>query len=90
VSAMQCEQLGRACVVLGGGREKKEDAIDSAVGLIVHSKTGNAVRRGDPLCSLHYNSPARLAEARHLVQTAYCIAPQPPLGRLLIQRIIGA
>jgi pyrimidine-nucleoside phosphorylase len=90
VSAMRCEQLGRACVALGGGREKKDDAIDSAVGLIVHGKTGDAVRRGDPLCSLHYNSPARLAEARHLVETAYCIAPQPPLGRPLIQHIIGA
>ena len=90
VSAMRCEQLGRACVALGGGRVKKNDAIDSAVGLIVHGKTGDAVRRGDPLCSLHYNSPARLAEARHLVETAYCIAPQPPLGRPLIQHIIGA
>jgi pyrimidine-nucleoside phosphorylase len=89
VSAMQCEQLGRACVVLGGGREKKEDAIDSAVGLIFHGKTGDPVRRGDSLCSLHYNSPRRLAEARHLVETAYCIASQPPLGRPLIQRVIG-
>ncbi len=89
VSAMQCEQLGRACVVLGGGREKKEDAIDSAVGLIFHGKTGDPVRRGDSLCSLHYNSPRRLAEARHLVETAYCIASQPPLGRPLVQRVIG-
>src|ERR1700688_4194438 len=31
VAGIQCEQLGVACVVLGGGREKKEDAIDPAV-----------------------------------------------------------
>ena len=90
VSEMQCEQVGRACVVLGGGREKKEDAIDSAVGLTVHRKTGDAVRRGDALCSLHYNSTARLAEARHLVETAYRIAAEPPPARALIRQIIGA
>ena len=35
-----------ACVVLGGGREKKEDNIDPAVGLIVHKKIGDVVAAG--------------------------------------------
>ena len=56
VGAMQCEQLGTACVVLGGGREKKEESIDHAVGLVFHKKAGDRVRRGEALCSIHYNS----------------------------------
>jgi len=86
----QCEQLGVACVVLGGGREKKEDAIDPAVGLTFHKKFGEGVRRGEPLCTLHYNSDARLEEARRLVETAYKISPRAPATpRELVGRVIG-
>jgi pyrimidine-nucleoside phosphorylase len=90
IGATQCEQLGVVVVVLGGGREKKEDSIDPAVGLVFHKRNGDAVRRGEPLCTLHYNSDARLEEARRLVETAYVISPRPPAaGRALVGRVIG-
>src|SRR5665213_2357463 len=85
VGAMECEQLGRACVVLGAGREKQDDAIDPAVGLTFHQKAGAAVKRGQPLCTLHYNSPARLEEARDLVQNAYRIVDEAPPRRPLVR-----
>ena len=69
VAAMECYQLGVACVVLGAGRAKKEDAIDPAAGLVFHKKRGDAVKRGEPLCTLHYNAAARLDEARKLVES---------------------
>jgi pyrimidine-nucleoside phosphorylase len=90
ISATQCEQLGVAVVVLGGGREKKEDSIDPAVGLVFHKRIGDRVARGEALCTLHYNSDARLEEARRLVETAYVIMPQAPgPGRALVGRVIG-
>src|SRR6202158_3966495 len=76
IGAIQCEQLGVAGVILGGGREKKEDKIDPAVGLEFHKRIGDAVERGEPLCTLHYHSDARLAEARRLVGTAYGVSPE--------------
>jgi pyrimidine-nucleoside phosphorylase len=91
IAATQCEQLGVACVVLGGGREKKEDTIDPAVGLEFHKRIGDAVKRGEPLCTLYYNATTRLDEARHLVETAYRIEPQKPKAiPPLIHRVIGA
>jgi pyrimidine-nucleoside phosphorylase len=91
IGAIQCEQLGVAGVVLGGGREKKEDKIDPAVGLEFHKRIGDAVERGEPLCTLHYNSDARLAEARQLAETAYCIEPEKPKSLPpLLYRVIGA
>lgn len=91
VAAIDCEQLGTACVVLGGGREKKEDAIDPAVGIKFHKRAGDGVVRGEPLCTLHYNADARLAEARALAETAYRVEPQPPENLpKLVQRVIGA
>ena len=91
VASIQCEKLGVAGVVLGGGREKKEDKIDPAVGLEFHKRIGDAVERGEPLCTLHYNSEARLGEARSMVESAYNISPEKPKDLpSLIYRVIGA
>ncbi len=87
VTATECEQFGTACVVLGGGRARKEDAIDPAVGLIVHKKIGDLVRQGETVCTLHYNDAERLDEARRLVETAYRFAPEPPMPRPLVRRV---
>jgi pyrimidine-nucleoside phosphorylase len=90
VNSIQCEQVGIASLVLGGGREKKEDLIDPAVGLILHKKVGDPVRQGEPLCTIRYNSDARLADARNLLQEAYRVAEKPPgAKRPLIHRIIS-
>src|ERR1700688_935337 len=53
IAAIQCEQLGVACVVLGGGREKKEDKIDPAVGIDFHKRIGDAVEQGEVLATGH-------------------------------------
>ncbi len=90
VSSIMCEQVGTACVVLGGGREKKEDAIDPAVGITVHKKLLDPVAEGEPLCTAAYNSDTRLEEARRLLVTAYTISPQrPPEKPPLVHRVIG-
>jgi thymidine phosphorylase len=90
VESIQCEQVGVASLVLGGGREKKEDSIDPAVGLVLHKKVGDSVRQGEPICTVHYNSDARLNDARGLLGQAYRIAEQPPaVRRPLIHRVIS-
>ena len=90
VAAIQCEQVGTASVVLGGGREKKEDEVDPAVGLILHKKVGDAVSAGEPLVTVHYNSDARLLEARRLLEQSYRIVPEPTMNlRPLVHKVIG-
>ncbi|MGH9524004.1 MAG: thymidine phosphorylase [Terriglobales bacterium] len=91
IAAIQCEQVGTATVVLGGGREKKEDSVDPAVGLVLHKKVGDAVRAGEPLCTVHYNSAARLNEARRLLEGAYTITEGPPaMKRPLVHKVLSA
>jgi pyrimidine-nucleoside phosphorylase len=90
VEAIQCEQVGIASLVLGGGREKKDDVIDPAVGLVLHQKVGDPVQKGESLCTVHYNSEARLGSAQSLLQHAYHIAEKPPsVRRPLIHRIVS-
>jgi pyrimidine-nucleoside phosphorylase/thymidine phosphorylase len=65
-------------MLLGGGREKKEDSIDPAVGLVLHKKVGERVARGEPLCTIHYNAEARVAAARQMIEASYHVGGQPP------------
>ena len=90
VSAIQCENLGTASAILGGGREKKEDSIDPAVGISLHKKLGDRVAAGETLCTLHYNSETRAARARELVESSYQFAPTPPSLPPLVQGVIGS
>jgi pyrimidine-nucleoside phosphorylase len=90
VDAIQCEQVGIASLVLGGGREKKEDTIDPAVGLVLHKKVGDPVQKNEPLCTVHYNSDARVGSAQNLLQQAYRVSENPPaVKRPLIHRVIS-
>jgi pyrimidine-nucleoside phosphorylase/thymidine phosphorylase len=91
ISGTNCEAFGIALAVLGGGREKKEDAIDHAVGLEFHRRIGDRVEKGQPLATIHYNADARLAEAKELIAANYFIGQEAPREkRPLIRRILGA
>jgi pyrimidine-nucleoside phosphorylase/thymidine phosphorylase len=89
IQAIDCEQVGVASLVLGGGREKKEDSIDPAVGIVLHKKVGDAVVENEPVCMLHYNSDARLSEAESLIHSAYRIGTvKASAPAKLIRRVI--
>jgi pyrimidine-nucleoside phosphorylase len=91
VASLQCEQVGTACVILGGGRERKEDSVDPAVGIVLHKKVGDAVAEGEALATIHYNAESRATRARQLLKQSYQIAESPVLEkRPLIHRVIGS
>ncbi len=90
LASMQCEQIGTACVILGGGRERKEDSVDPAVGVVLHKKVGDRVAAGEPLATIHYNADAQAARARQLIEVSCKIADAAPsMKRPLIHRVIG-
>jgi len=89
LASLQCEQVGTACVILGGGRERKEDAVDPAVGIVLHKKVGDEVSAGEPLATIHYNAETRAARARQLLEQSYVITDSPLREqRPLIHRVI--
>jgi pyrimidine-nucleoside phosphorylase len=91
VTTTNCEQLGTALATLGGGREKKEDSIDHAVGLEFHKRIGDRAEKGEPLVTIHYNGDTELAEAQSLIAASYEIGEVAPSESLpLIRRIVGA
>ena len=57
LSRMDAINIGKAAVMLGAGRERKNDPIDLAVGIVVHQKVGSRINTGDPLFTIHANNP---------------------------------
>jgi pyrimidine-nucleoside phosphorylase len=90
LSTIQCEQTGIACVILGGGRERKEDSVDPSVGFILHKKVGDRVETGEPVFTVHYNSQERATRAKALLEASFQIGHAPPAQlRPLIHRVIA-
>jgi pyrimidine-nucleoside phosphorylase len=84
ITALDAELIGRASVVLGAGRDRVDDAVDPAVGIVVLSRLGDEVRTGEGILELHYRQHDRLAAAKALVERAIAIGEEPPPVRPLI------
>jgi len=90
LASLQCEQIGTACVILGGGRERKEDSVDPAVGSVLHKKVGDQVSASESLATIYYNSESRVARAQQLLRESCRISDSPPTEkRPLIHKVIG-
>lgn len=82
------ERIGKACVILGAGRKRVEDAVDHAAGITGLVKIGDRVERRQPLLTMHAGSRERLDDALALLDAAFKFAPCPPsLPPLIIERI---
>jgi pyrimidine-nucleoside phosphorylase len=88
LTRIDAELVGKASVILGAGRDRVEDAVDFAVGLLVLAKPGASVRAGDPVFEVHYRDPARLERARALLMQAMEFgAIAPPPARLILGEV---
>lgn len=63
--------IGEASVEMGAGRAKKEDAIDHAVGIVIHNKVGERVEKGDVLFTLHASTEKSCQTAERQILSAY-------------------
>ena len=89
VNAMECEQIGHASVLIGGGRQHEHDAIDHAVGFILHKKIGDPVLATEPLCTMLYNSEDRFERVREMLASSFIITQNPPADRGgIVRRVI--
>jgi pyrimidine-nucleoside phosphorylase len=89
VTAIHAEDIGRASTQMGAGRDRKEDAIDYAVGVILEVKTGDKVDAGAVLGRLYYTREDGLDEAAEMVEDAFRISQQKPEDRELILEVVG-
>jgi thymidine phosphorylase len=88
VAKIDAELVGRASVALGAGRDRVDDAVDPAVGIMVIAKPGDAVHAGDSVLELHYRDRRRLEAATRLASQAIIIGDgRPARGRLIVGEV---
>jgi pyrimidine-nucleoside phosphorylase len=89
VSVIDAEDIGLASSMIGAGRDKKDDVIDPAVGIILEVKVGEKVDAGSVLCRIYYTREDRVEEAAEMVEDAFRISAQKPDERELILEVVG-
>jgi pyrimidine-nucleoside phosphorylase len=88
VAAIDGMALGLAVNDLGGGRARKEDAIDTAVGLVLRAKVGAEVAAGAPLLTIHAASRVDAERVAPGLAAAYTIGDAPVRPPPLIEEIV--
>jgi thymidine phosphorylase len=76
--------VGEAAWRLGAGRARKEHAVQPGAGVVLHAKPGMRVRAGQPLITLHTDTPQRFSRAREALLGSYLIGEAAPEMRPLI------
>jgi len=77
LSGINARIVGETSVILGAGRQKKEDSIDHGVGVVVHHKVGDRVEEGQPLFTVYAKTPADAAQARQRLLAAHAWKDHP-------------
>lgn len=79
LAEMDAREVGYAVVELGGGRERKGDLVDPAVGVVLAegAKVGNPVSAGEPLMWIHARDPQSLAVAKSRLLAAVRVTDEP-------------
>lgn len=82
------EKIGLASVILGAGREKKGDPIDSSAGIVLKKKTGDRVEKGDTLAIFYTDDESKIEEAKREFFEAFTFGNKKPPAQKHIYRII--
>ena len=73
---------------MGAGRDKKTDDIDYGVGVFINKKTGEAVNKGDTICTIYSNDESKTQSAVKYCSEAFMLSKSKPVEHELIYRII--
>jgi pyrimidine-nucleoside phosphorylase len=88
ISKCDALSVATACKVLGAGRDKKDEPINMAVGVVVRKKVSDEVQKGDVLAEIYADDEAKLEQSLTYLKAAYEISshkvPKPELINVMI------
>jgi pyrimidine-nucleoside phosphorylase len=88
IQTVDAYSIGIASVNLGAGRKYLGESIDPAVGIIIHKKIGNTVKKNEPIATVLYNQPHQLNDSIDLIKQAFVIGSRKPqIPKLILKTI---
>ena len=82
------EKIGISAVILGAGREKKDDTIDMSAGIILNKKTGDKVNKGDVIATLYSCNENSFTSSEEMFLSALEFSDAVPQSEALVYKII--
>jgi pyrimidine-nucleoside phosphorylase len=89
VVKLNAKLVGKASMALGAGRETVDSKVDPSVGVRLHKKIGDAVKTGEPMCTVFYNQKSKFHAVRPSLLKAFEVKPvrvePPPLIKQIVE-----
>jgi pyrimidine-nucleoside phosphorylase len=88
VKSIKADDVGIAALVLGAGRETKESKIDLGVGVVIHKKIGDFVKKGEAIATIYANDDKKRKLSEEILLKAYTIVDEKVEPKKLIKGIV--
>ena len=88
IDKIEAEAIGVSAMVLGAGRETKEDELDLSAGIILKKKVGDFVNEGDTLAVMYFNREEKFEDAKRRFMNAYIITEEKSEPKKLIYGVV--
>ena len=88
VKTIKADDIGIAALGLGAGRETKESIIDLSVGIVLHKKIGDFVKKGEAIATIYASSDQKQKTSTKMVLDAYEIVEEKTIAKPLIKGIV--
>jgi len=76
VKKIKTEEIGKAAMIIGAGRAKKEDEVDHAVGINIFRKVGEKVGKNEKIAEIYYNNDKNVQESRNMILDAFVLTKE--------------
>ena len=87
VRRLRAREVAAVAMALGAGRERKEDPVDHAVGVVCRAKYGDRVERGEILAEIHARDEGAADAAEAALLDAYNVGDEPGARALVLDVI---
>ena len=89
IKEINSKEIGKLSCMLGAGRNKKEDSIDSSVGIVLNKKVTDFVQKNEPLAYIHANNEEKLEEVKKILKDVILIEGEKPSKEKTILEILS-
>ena len=76
IKKIKTEEIGKAAMIIGAGRAKKEDEVDHAVGINIFRKVGEKIGKNEKIAEIYYNDDKNVQDSKNMILDAYVITPE--------------
>lgn len=88
IAKIEAEEVGVSAMMLGAGRETKEDELDLSAGIVLTKKVSDFVNEGETIAYMHYNKLDKIEGAKDRFLKAYTISDEKVEAGKLVYGVV--